>query len=115
MLGIGLFATLCANVFINGIAFLIPTLHADFGLDLARAGLISAMPKVGMVLTLIPWGSLVDRLGERFVLWTGSALTAAAALGAALCHSLVPMAAFLLLGGMAAARSNSASGRLVVG
>jgi MFS family permease len=115
MLGIGLFATLCANVFINGIAFLIPTLHADFGLDLARAGLISAMPKFGMVLTLIPWGYLVDRLGERFVLWTGSALTAAAALGAALCHSLVPMAAFLLLGGMAAASSNSASGRLVVG
>lgn len=115
MLGIGLFATLCANVFINGVAFLIPTLHADFGLDLARAGLISAMPKFGMVLTLIPWGYLVDRLGERLVLWSGSALTAAAAMGAALCHELVPMAGFLLLGGMAAASSNSASGRLVVG
>ena len=27
MLGIALTATLCANVFINGAAFLIPTLH----------------------------------------------------------------------------------------
>jgi MFS family permease len=115
MLGIGLFATLCANVFINGVAFLIPTLHTEFGLNLAAAGLISAMPKFGMVFTLIPWGYLVDRIGERFVLYAGSALTAAAALGAALTHSLILMSVFLLLGGMAAASSNSASGRLVVG
>lgn len=115
MLAIGLFATLCANVFINGVAFLIPTLHDEFGMDLARAGLISAMPKFGMVLTLIPWGYLVDRFGERFVLWAGSALTAAPALAAALSHSVTAMAGFLFLGGMAAASSNSASGRLVVG
>lgn len=115
MLAIGLFATLFANVFINGVAFLIPALNSDFGLDLARAGLISAMPKFGMVPTLIAWGYVVDRAGERFVLWVGSALTAAAALGAALSHSLVAAAVFLFLGGMAAASSNSASGRLVVG
>lgn len=69
MLAIGLFATLFANVFINGVAFLIPTLNSDFGLDLAGAGLISAMPKFGMVPTLIAWGYVVDRAGERFVLW----------------------------------------------
>jgi MFS family permease len=115
LLAIALFATLFANVFINGVAFLIPTLHTDFGLDLARSGLISAMPKFGMVFTLIPWGYLVDRAGERFVLWLGSALTAAAALGAALAGSLLLMATLLFLGGMAAASSNSASGRLVVG
>lgn len=115
MLGIGLFATLCANVFINGVAFLIPTLHTERGLDLARAGLVSAMPAFGMVLTLIAWGFVVDRLGERLVLAVGSALTAAAALGAALSQSLVLVSAFLFLGGMAAASSNSASGRLVAG
>ena len=115
MLGIGLFATLCANVFINGVAFLIPTLHTEFGLDLAQAGLISAMPAFGMVLTLIAWGAVVDRVGERAVLSVGSGLTAAAALGAALAPSLVWVAVFLFLGGMAAASSNSASGRLVVG
>ncbi len=115
MLAIGLFATLFANVFINGVAFLIPTLNSEFGLDLAGAGLISAMPKFGMVPTLIAWGYVVDRAGERFVLWVGSALTAAAALAAALSHSMLAVAVFLFLGGMAAASSNSASGRLVVG
>jgi MFS family permease len=120
MLALGLFATLFANVFINGVAFLIPALHDEFGLDLARAGLISAMPKFGMVPTLIAWGYVVDRAGERFVLWVGSGLTAAAALAAALSaghgqHSVFAIAVFLFLGGMAAASSNSASGRLVVG
>ncbi len=115
MLVIALFATLSANVFINGVAFLIPTLHTTMGLDLAKAGLISALPSLGMVATLFAWGYVVDRIGERFVLAAGSALTATAAFGAATAHSLVVMGVFLVLGGMAAASSNSASGRLVVG
>jgi MFS family permease len=115
MLVIALTATLCANVFINGVAFLIPTLHVDRGLDLAGAGLISALPSFGMVATLVAWGYLVDRFGERLVLAVGSALTAAAAFAAASAHSLVTVGIFLFLGGMAAASSNSASGRLVVG
>ena len=115
ILVIALSATLCANVFINGAAFLIPTLHTERGLDLAKAGLLSSMPSFGMVATLIAWGYIVDRVGERIVLAVGSALTAAAAFAAASMHSLVAVGAFLLLGGMAAASSNSASGRLVVG
>jgi MFS family permease len=115
MLVIALAATLCANVFINGVAFLIPTLHTEMGLDLARAGLISALPSFGMVATLIAWGYVVDRFGERLVLAVGSALTAASAFAAASMHSLAAIGVFLFLGGMAAASSNSASGRLVVG
>ncbi|MGW4095373.1 MFS transporter [Mycobacterium sp. NPDC004974] len=115
MLAIALTATTCANVFINGAAFLIPTLHAERGLDLAKAGLLSSMPSFGLVLTLIAWGYIVDRVGERIVLTVGSALTAAAAFGAAAADSLMSVGLFLLLGGMAAASSNSASGRVVVG
>jgi sugar phosphate permease len=116
MLVIALTATMCANVFINGAAFLIPTLNTQRGLDLAEAGLLSSMPSFGMVATLIAWGYVVDRVGERIVLTVGSALTAAAAFAAAAsASSLIAVGAFLLLGGMAAASSNSASGRLVVG
>jgi sugar phosphate permease len=115
MLAIALTATLCANVFINGVAFMIPTLHTERGLDLAEAGLMSSLPSFGMVVTLIAWGWVVDRVGERIVLALGSALTAAAAFAAASAHSLVVVGLFLFLGGMAAASSNSASGRLVVG
>jgi MFS family permease len=115
LLVIALLSTLFANVFINCVAFLIPTLHTERGLDLAQAGLMASMPSFGMVTTLIAWGYLVDRIGERIVLALGSALTAAAAFAAASVHSLVAVAAFLFVGGMAAASSNSASGRLVVG
>ncbi|MGZ8815398.1 MAG: MFS transporter, partial [Mycobacterium sp.] len=115
MLVIALTATTSANVFINGAAFLIPTLHTERGLDLAAAGLLSSMPSFGMVLTLIAWGYVVDRVGERIVLTLGSVLISAAAFAAASVESLFAVAAFLLLGGMAAASSNSASGRLVVG
>ena len=115
MLVIALTATLCANVFINGVAFLIPTLHDERGLNLATAGLLSSLPSLGMVVTLIAWGYAVDRFGERLVLTLGSALTAAAAFAAASAESLFTVGVFLFLGGMAAASSNSASGRLVVG
>lgn len=115
MLVIALAATLCANVFINGVAFLIPTLRSERGLDLAAAGLLSSLPSFGMVVTLIAWGYVVDRIGERIVLALGSALTAAAAFAAASAQSLIAVGVFLFLGGMAAASSNTASGRLVVG
>lgn len=115
MLAVGLMATLCANVFINGVAFLIPTLHSERGLDLATAGLMSSLPSLGMVVTLIAWGYVVDRVGERVVLALGSALTAAAGFAAASAQSLIAIGVFLFLGGMAAASSNTASGRLVVG
>ena len=72
MLAIALSATLCANVFINGAAFLIPTLHTERGLDLAEAGLLSSMPSFGMVgdadrvgLCGGP-GGRTDRVGARF-------------------------------------------------
>lgn len=115
MLVLALTSTLFANVFINGAAFLIPTLHSERGLDLAAAGLIASLPSFGMVATLIGWGYVVDRIGERIVLSVGAALTAAAAFAAASVDSLVAVGVFLFLGGMAAASSNAASGRLVVG
>lgn len=115
LLAIALASTLFANVFINGAAFLIPTLHAERGLDLAQAALMSSLPSFGMVVTLLAWGYLVDRIGERIVLTAGAALTALAAFGAAAVDSLLAVGVLLFLGGMSAASSNTASGRLVVG
>ena len=68
-----------------------------------------------MVVTLVAWGYLLDRPGERIVLTVGSALTAAAVHAAAARHSLMSVGAFLFLGGMAAASCNPAGGRLVSG
>lgn len=115
MVALSLFVTASAFVFINGVAFLIPALEAERGTPLAEAGLLSSMPSWGMVATLILWGYVLDRVGERIVLSVGSALTAAAAWAAASVHSLVAIAVFLFLGGMAAASCNTAGGRLVSG
>jgi MFS family permease len=110
---VSLFVTASSFLFINGIAFLIPSLEATRGTPLAEAGLLSSMPSWGMVATLVGWGYVLDRVGERLVLTLGSGLTAAAAYAAASVHSMVLIGVFLFLGGMAAASCNTASGRLV--
>jgi MFS family permease len=115
IVAVALFATLSSFVFINGIAFVIPMLETKRDTNLAVAGLLSSMPSFGMVVTLVGWGALLDRMGERVVLFAGMALTALATFAAASMHSLVAVGAFLFVGGMAAASANTASGRLVTG
>ena len=115
MLGVSMAGQAASSVFAQGAAFLIPVLHDHRHLSLAAAGVLVAMPTVGLVLTLIAWGALVDRVGERGVLVAGLTGTAAGATGAALSHPYVLIGAFLLLGGMAAGSTNAASGRVVVG
>src|SRR6201746_233003 len=110
MLTVSLVATLCANVFINGVAFLIPTLVSQRGTSLAMGALLASLPSFGMVVTLFAWGYLLDRAGERIVLTLGLILTAAAGFAAASVHSMLVMGAFLVLGGMAAASSVVACG-----
>ncbi|WP_149359076.1 MFS transporter [Lolliginicoccus suaedae] len=110
-------------------AFLIPHLHAadgPYGLGLGQAGAIAAAPTAGLMLTLVAWGTLVDRLGERGILLagmmlgtfaTGAPALAVALRGGTLGATMHPasIAAVLFLAGIAAASANAASGRLVVG
>lgn len=110
---VSLGVTATSFLFINGVAFLIPSLQARRGIPLTEAGLLSSMPSWGMVVTLVLWGWVLDRVGERVVLTAGSALTAVAAYAAASAHSMLAIGVFLFLGGMAAASCNTAGGRLV--
>ncbi|MCV7124612.1 MFS transporter [Mycobacterium lacus] len=112
---VSLYVTASSFLFINGVAFLIPSLEAARGTPLTQASLLSSMPSWGMVFTLVVWGYLLDHVGERVVMSVGSALTAAAAYAAASAHSLVAIGIYLFLGGMAAASCNTAGGRLVSG
>jgi MFS family permease len=89
--------------------------HGGQGMPLAQAGLLAAAPTFGMVCTLVAWGALVDRRGERGVIAGGLLLTALFALAASAAHGFVVFAILLMLGGAASASTNSASGRIVVG
>jgi MFS family permease len=124
MLALGVLAQAAGTVLVSTPAFLIPFLHTERGLDLASAGLLASAPTAGMVLTLVAWGALADRIGERWVIGGGTLLAALAAGGAVLVSSTARgsalgdylwLALFLLLGGMATASANAASGRLVIG
>jgi MFS family permease len=116
MLALGLFAQTATSMLVSTPAFLIPELHTHRGLSLASAGLLASTTTVGMVLALVAWGALADRIGERWVISAGLALAAIAAAGAALFTSnFEALGTFLVLGGIAGASSSPASGRLVVG
>jgi sugar phosphate permease len=115
MLAASTLAQASTAVMVHGPAFLIPALHEQEGLTLAGAGLVAAAPMLGVMVALVPWGVVTDRRGERLVLLAG--LLGAAVLGAvaALSGSVLLLALGLGLAGVAAASSNVASGRVVVG
>jgi MFS family permease len=112
-MAVSLGVTASSFLFVNGVAFLIPSFEARRGMSLTTAVLLSSMPSWGMVVTLVFWGYVLDRVGERTVLTAGSVLTAAAAYAAASAHSVAMIGVFLFIGGMAAASCNTAGGRLV--
>lgn len=116
MLTLGTLAQTAGTVVLSTPAFLIPLLHTRQGMPLATAGLLASTTTIGMVLTLVAWGALADRVGERWVIAGGIGLVSLACAGAALMASnFMALAIFFLLAGMAAASTNAASGRLVVG
>ncbi|MGF6880662.1 MFS family permease [Nocardia sp. GAS34] len=114
MLALGVFAQAASAVMSNGAPFLLPALTAR-GMPLATAGLLVAMPMVGMVCTLVAWGYAVDRFGERTVLIVGPAVMFAAGAAAATTTNYVALGALLLLAGIGAASTNGASGRVIAG
>ena len=115
ILAVATFVAASGSAFVVGVGFLLPHLNTDMGMSLSRAGVLVAMPSVGLALALIAWGWLVDRAGEKVVLVSGSVAAAAALTALLFTHSFGAMAVFLLLAGAATASGNSASGRLVVG
>jgi MFS family permease len=78
MLAVSTTAQAAAAVTIHGPAFLIPVLHERHGLSLTEAAAVAAAPMVGVMCTLVLWGFVVDRRGERFVLLSGLGGTALA-------------------------------------
>lgn len=114
-LALGVAAQTSGTVFVATPAFLIPLLHTERGMSLAQAGLLAATPTMGLVLTLVLWGALTDRFGEKWVIAGGLALTALATVGAIAAQGYVALGIFFLLGGMVSASTNSASGKVVVG
>lgn len=97
-----------------GLPAIAPELRAELGLSLAGVGALLAAPSLGIILTLLAWGALADRIGERAVIGIGLSGAAAALLAAASTESAWSMGACLVLAGALGSAANAASGRAVV-
>jgi sugar phosphate permease len=89
-------------------------LRHDLGLSLTQVGVVIAAPWVGPIATLLPWGLLADRAGERRVLAVGLGLCAALTVPLAFTSSFAAVVVLLGAAGGAGASVNSASGRAVM-
>jgi sugar phosphate permease len=115
ILALGTGAQTAYSAVFLGIPVLAPALQLEYDLDLTQVGLAIAAANGGSVFTLLAWGLLADKVGERFVLATGLAACGAGLLVAAFAPSFLVLVVALTLGGAAGASVNAASGRAVMG
>lgn len=115
MLAVVVFAQASTTIVGVAPAYLIPYLHLEQGMSLAAAGLLSGAPLLGLVTTLVAWGALADRFGERRVMLVGLSLTIVAVAASVVVSGFVALGITLVLSGALSACTNSSSGRLIAG
>jgi sugar phosphate permease len=98
----------------TGVAVLAPALRDELGLSLTQVGVVIAAPWIGPIFTLIPWGLLADRAGERIVLAAGLGLCALLTIAVAFTSAFAAIVVLLGLAGASGASTNAASGRAVM-
>lgn len=97
-----------------GLPVLAPALRDEFDLSLSQVGLALASLWVGPILTLLGWGLLADRFGERLVLGTGLAVCGVLAAAAGWASDFPTLVLLLFLASATGASVNAASGRAVM-
>jgi sugar phosphate permease len=115
MLAFGLAAQACTCLFLYGLPMLVPELRAELDVSLATAGVLVGAPALGLLMTLVLWGAIADRHGERLVIATGLLLAAGLLLWSASSRSVLALGIALAAAGAAGASVNAASGRMVLG
>ncbi len=114
ILAVGTAAQASTSAFFQGLPSVAPTLRSDYNLSLPETGVALAAVNAGMVLTLLAWGVLADRIGEHRVIPLGLVGTAAAAALASATGEFAPLLACLFVGGLFVSSANAASGRAVM-
>jgi sugar phosphate permease len=115
ILGVGAAGAGAFSALRMGLPALGPALRDAYGLSLPQVGFAFTAVAVGVMLTLVPWGVLTDRIGERPVMGVGLAGCAAALAATAYAPGYGLLLVGLLVAGMFGASSTGASGRAVMG
>lgn len=115
ILAVGVAAQAALSAVAMGLPALAPALRDAFDLSLPEIGVILASVNWGSMATLIAWGALADRIGERTVIAAGLAGGSLALVGASLTDGFAALLVALVVTGALAASAASASGRAVMG
>jgi sugar phosphate permease len=91
-----------------------PALKEQFDIGVGALGVGLAATTGGMTLTLLAWGLLTDRIGERAVISTGLGVAAVLLALAGAADDYALLVALVTVAGMAGAAVNAATGRAVM-
>jgi sugar phosphate permease len=115
ILGVGAAGAGAFSALRMGLPALGPALRDAYGLSLPQIGFAFTAVAIGVMLTLVPWGVLTDRIGERPVMGAGLFGCAVALVFTAYAPGYGGLLVGLLVAGMLGASSTGASGRAVMG
>ena len=114
MLAAGTAAQTSFSAVIVGLPVLAPQLRDAHSLSLVQIGVVLDSLWIGTLLTLLLWGLLADRVGERLVLAAGLGLCGIALIAAGSAQGFESLILLVGLAGAAGASVNAASGRAVM-
>jgi sugar phosphate permease len=115
VLGVGALATAALAAVQGGLPALGPAIQETFDLTLVEVTAVFTAFALGTVVTLLAWGVLSDRRGERFVIAGGLSAGALAMVAAAATDGYVALLVWMTLAGMLGSAAIAASGRAVFG
>ncbi len=114
ILGAGILGQASFSAVLLGLPAIAPPLRRHFDLSLTEVGVLLAAISMGSLATLLLWGLLTDRIGERRVIALGLTGCAGALVGAAYASSFPGLVVALAAAGALGAGVNSATGRAVM-
>ncbi len=114
ILSAGVVAQAANSAILLGLPAIAPALRRHYGLTLTQVGVVLAAVSFGSVATLLLWGVVADRIGERAVIALGQAGAAAGLVWAAQASSFTSLVVALSVTGAVGAGVNAASGRAVM-
>jgi sugar phosphate permease len=114
ILGAGVVAQASFSAILLGLPAIAPAIRQGYALTLPRVGVVLAAINFGLIVTLLPWGVVADRIGERAVLATGLSGCAAALAVAGRTSSFAGLVIALAAAGALGGGTQSASGRAVM-
>ncbi len=113
VLAVGAGATAALSAAQGGLPALGPAIQEEFGLTLVEVTAVFSSFALGTVATLLAWGVLADRVGERFVIAGGVGAAALLMAGVAASDGYPALLGGVALAGALGASGIAASGRAV--